>query len=59
MTQTSAAIDLTDPETIKVLWTAMCAMTQDVHCPQDQLSETQWALAYKVFHCLGDALGCE
>ncbi len=40
---------LTTPAALKVLWAAMCAMTQDVHSPQDNLSPEEWAVADRIF----------
>lgn len=40
---------LTNPAALKVLWAAMCSMTQDVHCPQDNLSSEEWDLADRIF----------
>lgn len=36
-------------ETLRVLWAAMCAMTQDVHAPQDTLTEEQWDAAHEIY----------
>lgn len=32
-------------EDLKILWAAMVAMVDDVHCPQDNLSEEEWIRA--------------
>jgi len=44
-----AEIDFADPSVLKVLWAAMCSMTQDIHCPQDNLSAAEWEVANHVF----------
>jgi hypothetical protein len=48
--------DLADASVVKVLWAAMCSMTQDVHSPQDQLSADEWAIADEVFRQLDEAV---
>lgn len=48
--------DLTNPAVVRVLWAAMCTMTQDVHGPQDQLSEADWAIADDMFRHLNEAM---
>lgn len=48
-TETTTFIDLADPIVCKVLWAAMCSMTQDIHCPQDNLSAAEWDVADNVF----------
>lgn len=46
---TANLIDLSTPAALKVLWAAMCSMTQDIHSPQDSLSEEEWEVADRVF----------
>ena len=36
-------------DTLRVLWAAMCAMTQDVHAPQDHLTDEQWQAAHEIY----------
>lgn len=36
------------------VWAALCVMTQDVHAPQDCLTEEQWAAAEKLYEKLTD-----
>lgn len=45
-------LELVDPAVKKVLWAAMCAMVEDIHCPQDSLTEAEWETAEAVFHAL-------
>lgn len=42
-------IDGPDHSVVRVLWAALCAMTLDVHAPQDQLSSDEWMLAERLF----------
>jgi hypothetical protein len=48
-TTIAALHDIDDPSIVRVLWAAMCSMTQDVHCAQDNLSEDEWRLADRLF----------
>ena len=52
MPQFTIPIDLEDPVIRKVLWAAMCAMVEDIHAPQDNLSEAEWLMAGRVFAVL-------
>lgn len=36
------------PKDIYVLWAAMVAMVQDIHSPQDNLTEQQWERAERL-----------
>lgn len=35
-------------EEVKVVWAALMAMTLDIHTPQDNLSEAEWAIAERL-----------
>ena len=54
--RTTDPLDLTDRSVIKVLWAAMCAMTQDIHSPQDNLTAEEWTKAEGVFSILDEVI---
>lgn len=47
-------IDFTDPSVLKVLWAAMCSMTQDIHCPESNLTKGEWEVADQLFAQLNE-----
>lgn len=45
----STKITLSQDEEVAV-FAALCAMVEDVHAPQDQMSDDQWKSARDLFH---------
>jgi len=45
--------DLPDAS-LKALWAALCSMTQDIHAPEDNLSEEEHAEAQRLFAAMDD-----
>lgn len=43
-----SVINITDQDEIVAVWAALCAMVEDVHAPQDNLTEAQWAAAERL-----------
>lgn len=41
-------------DTVRACWAALVAYVEDVHSPQDQLTEAQWRAAEQEFGELGD-----
>lgn len=41
---------------VEVLWAALIAMVDDVHAPQDQLTDEHWIVAERLRHRLNEIM---